>query len=168
VQIGGKWKNLPCTSHEEPCPMCANGDNPSLVAGFTVIDHTPYTIQNGPKAGQVVERSRKLFVAKRTSYALLQKFATKQGGLAGCTYDVSRNGDKSPAVGNVFDFVGKDSLSDIKKEFGDLAEVADYGEEITYYTREELIDLGVKTSGKKVSSNSSKPKGEDLDEELGS
>lgn len=168
LQLGGKWKNVPCTSHEEPCPICANGDNPALVAGFTVIDHTPYTIQNGPNKGKTIERSKKLFVAKRTSYALLQKLASKHGGLAGTTWDVSRQGDKSPNVGNLFDFIAKDSLSDLKKEYGELAEPADFSEEITYFTREQLIEQGVKATGSTVSSNKpSKNKGEDLDNELG-
>jgi hypothetical protein len=168
IQLGGKWKNIPCTAHEEPCPMCANGDNAALVAGFTVIDHTPYTIQNGPNAGKTVENSKKLLVAKRTSYALLQKLAGKHGGLAGTTWDASRSGDKSPNVGNLFQFVDKNSLSDLKKEFGELAEPADFAEEITYYSREQLIEQGVKAPGKAVSSNSNKSKGEDLDDELGS
>jgi hypothetical protein len=167
IQLGGKWKNIPCTSHEEPCPMCANGDNVALVAGFTVIDHTPYKIQNGPNAGKTVENSKKLLVAKRTSYALLQKLAGKHGGLAGTTWDASRSGDKSPNVGNLFQFVDKNSLSDLKKEFGELAEPADFAEEITYFSREQLIEQGVKATGKVVSSNSGKNKGEDLDGELG-
>jgi hypothetical protein len=167
LQLGGNWKNVPCTAKEEPCPICANNENPSLVAGFTVIDHTPFTIKNGPNAGKTVEHSRKLFVAKRTTYAQLQKLASKNGGLVGLTFDVSRNGDKSPAVGNMFDKVSKDTLADLKKEYGEIAEPADFIEEITYYTRDELIELGVKTTGKAVSSNKSKSKIEDMDEELG-
>lgn len=170
LQLGGKWKNVPCTSHEEPCPICANGDNPALVAGFTIIDHTPFTIQNGPNAGKTVTHSRKLFVAKRTTYAQLQKLASKQGGLAGTTWEVSRNGDKSPACGNMFQFVDKKSLSELKKEFGgEIAEPADFAEEITYYTRAELIQQGVKASGTKVGGGGGgKPQpSEDLDEELG-
>jgi hypothetical protein len=167
VQLGGNWKNVPCTSQEEPCPVCANGDNAALVAGFTVIDHTPYTIQNGPNKGKVLERTKKLFIAKRTSYALMQKLASKHGGLAGTTWDVSRQGDKSPAVGNLFDFVSKDTLSDLKKEFDELAEPADFQEEITYFTREQLIEQGVKQSGKAVSSNKNKQPIEDTDNELG-
>lgn len=153
LQLGGKWKNVPCTSHEEPCPICANGDNPSLVAGFTVIDHTPYTIQSGPNAGKVVKFSRKLFVAKRTTYAQLQKLATKQGGLVGTTWDISRNGDKSPAVGNMFQLEAKQTLAEVKKElaaikaeYGELVEPADFAQEITYYTRAELIQQGVKAA----------------------
>ena len=167
IQLGGKWKNVPCTAKEEPCPICANGDNAALVAGFTVIDHTPFTIKNGPNAGKTVEQSKKLFVAKRTVYAILQKLASKNGGLAGVTFDVSRQGDKSPATGNMFDKVSKDTLAELKKEYGELAEPADFLEEITYYTRDELIEQGVKTTGKSVSSNKSKKDLPDVDEELG-
>lgn len=170
LQLGGNWKNVPCTSHEEPCPICANGDNAALVAGFTVIDHTPFVIKNGPNAGKKITQSRKLFVAKRTTYALLQKLAAKHGGLAGTTWEVSRTGDKSPAVGNIFQFSEKNTMVELKKQFKDDAEPADFAEEITYYNREELIQQGVKASGAKVGSPkkvSSQPE-EDLDGELGS
>lgn len=176
LQLGGKWKNVPCTSHEEPCPICANGDNPSLVAGFTVIDHTPFVIQSGPNAGKKILFSKRLFVAKRTTYAQLQKLATKNGGLVGTTWDVSRNGDKSPAVGNMFQLEGKQTLAELKKElaavkneYGELVAPADFAEEITYYTREELIQQGVKgavtTGGSKALGK--KSGGKDLDNELG-
>ena len=178
IQLGGKWKNVPCTSHEEPCPICANGDNAALVAGFTVIDHTPYTIQSGPNAGKTVKFSKRLFVAKRTTYAQLQKLATKQGGLVGTTWDVSRNGDKSPAVGNMFQFEAKSSLAELKKElaavkaeYGELVAPADFAEEITYYTRAELIQQGVKGAvgggSAKSAIGGKKTTGADLDEELG-
>jgi hypothetical protein len=164
IQLGGKWKNVPCTSHEEPCPVCANDDQPTLIAGFTIIDHTPYTIQNGANAGKTLKRQRKLFTPKRTTLAQLQKLATKYGGLVGTTWEVSRSNDKSANTGDMFQFVEKQSLAELKKLYGEDAEPADFNEEVTYYTRDELIAQGVKGASKKV--GTSEPS-EDLDEELG-
>jgi hypothetical protein len=145
VKVAGNWTNLVCTGGKEPCPICEAGNTPALVGGLTVIDHTPYTIKNGKNEGKVIEKSRKLFVAKRGSIGIMQKWASKKGGLRGTTFDVSRTSGKSPSVGDMFDFVdGPKSLKDLVAEFGEeLAVPADWAEEITYRTRDELIDLGV-------------------------
>lgn len=166
LQLGGKWKNVPCTAHEEPCPICANGENPDLVAGLTVIDHTPFTIKSGPNAGKTVQQSKKLFIAKRTTFAALQKLASKKGGLVGTSWDVSRNGEKSAAVGDMFDHVATETLANLKKTYGELAEPANMAEELTYYTRAELIQQGVKGGAVPTKVGGMAPS-KDLDEELG-
>lgn len=165
LQVGGDWKNLPCTAHEEPCPICALPKNePALVAAFTVIDHTPVTIQSGPNAGKKLEHTRKLFVAKRTTYAMLQKLATKQGGLVGTTWEVSRSTEKSASVGELFQFEEKRTLQELKKLYGDNAEPANIAEEITYYNRRQLLQLGIAGSASVAGGNQPS---EDLDAELG-
>lgn len=150
LRVNGQFEQFVCTADADttqPCPLCEAGDKPSLVHVLTVIDHTPYTIKSGPNAGKTVKDTRKLFVAKRNTIQLLTKIATKRGGLAGCTFDVSRIGDKSPGVGTQFDFVEKfESYEDIAEKYGlKLEEVApaNYEDEIRYLSPEELISLGL-------------------------
>lgn len=153
VQHNGSWTNYVCTADvdkTQPCPICERGNDfrPSLVGVLTVIDHTPHTIKNGPKAGQIIKDQRKLYVAKKGTIQHLAKLAGKRGGtLAGCTFDISRTGDKEPGVGNQFDFVEQHgSIEELMEAFGISAEdcqPANYMDEITYYSPQELIDLGV-------------------------
>jgi hypothetical protein len=156
VRINGGWSNFICTADtdtSQPCPICESGDRPSFVGVMTVIDHSEHTIQKGPNAGKVIKNQRKLFVCKRNTIKQLTKIAAKRGGLAGCTFDVSRTGDKEPSVGNQFDFVEKfESYDDIAAKYGlklEDVQPAEYAEELKYRTPEELVELGV---GKAVKS----------------
>lgn len=150
VRVNGNWEQFVCTAdvdETQPCPICEKGDRASFVGVMTIIDHSEHTIKKGPNAGKKVANQRKLFVAKQGTIRQLTKLAAKRGGLAGCTFDVSRTGDKEPAVGNQFDFVHKfDSYEAIAEQFGlktEEVQPADYTEEIRYRSPEELIELGV-------------------------
>lgn len=150
TRVNGQWKNFVCTAEadqSQPCPICESGDRPSLVGVMTVIDHTPHKIKKGANAGKTIQNQRKLFVAKQGTLRILTKLAQKRGGLAGCTFDVSRTGDDEANVGNQFDFCEKfDSYEEIGDKFGlKLEEVqpADYDKEIVYRSPEDLIELGV-------------------------
>jgi hypothetical protein len=148
VKIAGDWENFACTANTEPCPVCNAGDSrATLVGALTVIDHSPYTIKSGPNAGKVVKNSRKLFVCTRQTIKLLNKQAAKRGGLKGCTFEISRTGDKEPGVGNQFEFVEKhEDMAAFAAGLGlKLEEVqpADYANEITYRTADELLKLGI-------------------------
>lgn len=146
VQLNGEWTNLVCTAETEPCPICARGDaKQSLVGAGTILDHTPYKVKNGPNAGKVLQHTRKLFVPTRNTIKILSKQAVKRGGLAGCTFEISRGGDKDPSVGSQFEFVEKRSLQDLMATFGLTQEQvapADYAHEIVYRSAEDLISLG--------------------------
>lgn len=150
VRVNGNWEQFVCTAEADqtqPCPLCEGGDRPSLVGVMTVIDHSEHTVKKGPNAGKVIANTRKLFVAKRNTIKQLTKLAVKRGGLAGCTFDVSRTGDKEPGVGNQFDFTTKyDSPDDIAAKY-DLkiedVQPANYQEEVRYRSPEELIELGL-------------------------
>lgn len=170
IQLSGKWSNYPCVGHAEPCPMCENGSKSNLVAGFTVIDHTPYTIKKGPNAGKTIEKSKKLYIAKRSTFGILQKRATKEGGLAGLSLEISRTTDKSPNVGDIFDVVGKKSLEDLTAQLvaagfpKEITVPADWAKEITYRDRDTLAGLGIVGSLAMV--GGSAPKGSNLQNEL--
>jgi len=150
VKINGKWQKFVCTAEadtSQPCPLCESGNRNTLVGVLTVIDHSEYKVKNGPNAGKTIKNTRKLFPAKRATLKLLQNIAAKRGGLAGCTIDVYRSGDKAAGVGDQFQFVEKlEKRSEIAAKYDlelDDVKPADYTEEITYRSPEELIALGV-------------------------
>lgn len=149
IKQNGDLKDFVCTAEmdtTQPCPICSSGDKPSLVHAFTVIDHTPYKIQKGSNAGKTITNSKKIFFAKRTTMQVLSKLAVKRDGLAGVTFDISRLGDKSPAVGSQFDFVEKhESYEDIAAKYDLKMEdvtPADYEKEITYHSPDDLVAMG--------------------------
>lgn len=148
VKVNGNWTNFPCTQETQGfCPICNKGESKSSLVGImTIIDHTPYKVESGKNAGKVYENTKRLFVPKKITVMQLSKIAVKRGGLTGCTFDVSRSGDKSASVGSQFDFVSKASLSEIAQKYGlepDYVQPANYDEEIVYRTPEELVELGV-------------------------
>jgi hypothetical protein len=147
VKINGAWDTFVCVADEEPCPICENSDSRQTMVGvMTVIDHTEYKIQRGPNAGKVVKNTRKLFVATRNTLKTLAKQAVKRDGLTGCTFEVSRTGDKEPGVGGQFEFVEKRSLAQVAKAFDLKPEdlkPADYDYEVIRRTADQLIELGL-------------------------
>jgi hypothetical protein len=137
VKINGKFGNpFVCIKEYEVCPLCEQGDNSSFVAAFTIIDHRSYE----DREGKTVKDTLRLFVCKLDTYKMLQKIATKRGGLAGCTFDVTRTGDKSANVGNMFDFVEKKQVAALLKKY--KVEVVDYEKAIPYRDEESLRALG--------------------------
>lgn len=150
LQIAGKWGNFfTCVRGEELCPICEQSGDPYLAAGFTVIDHTPY---KSAKTGKIIKDTIKSYVCKPDTLKILQKLAIKRGGLAGCTFDVSRTGDQSANVGNMFDFVEKRSMADLQAQYGSLKkgeekliQPIDFATFVSYKTADELRALGFGT-----------------------
>lgn len=124
LNMNGKWGNFfICTQDVEPCPICEGGNNASYVGVFTVIDHTEFVSKkDGTKKKDIV----RILYAKRDTIKQLHKLAVKRGGLAGCRFDVSRTGDKSPSCGNVYDFTTKLTPQQMKATYGDKANPPDY------------------------------------------
>lgn len=149
VQLAGRWATFVCVGGgPEPCPICDSGRPPALVAAFTVIDHRPYTIRRGPRAGTVVVDQRKLFVAKKGTLARLQLKASTLGseGLAGATLAVTRldSGDGlSPGVGTEFDVVERTPLDVLAERYGAEGVPANYEQEFPYLPASRLIALGL-------------------------
>ena len=142
INMNGKWGNFfICTQDEEPCPVCEGGATPSYVGVLTVIDHSEYTSK---KDGKVYKDQRRMFVAKRETIKILQKIAVKRGGLRGCKFDVSRTGDKSASVGNVFDFTDKTGEAGLLSTFKLEAVALNYEEILAnlYMPAKELRKLG--------------------------
>lgn len=176
---GGRWNNFyVCPQKTNPqsnekCPLCEGGDRPSLVALFTVIDHREYKGKND----KVYKDLKRLMVVKNQTFEILNKLAVKRGGLAGCTFDVSRIGDKAASVGSMFDFVEKRPIEELKKKYmvevvdpktnaktkKTLFEPADYEFEITYRTGDELRKMGKGAPNTGPTVPSSQPDGEQPD-----
>lgn len=147
-RLNNRWENFVCVAQfgREPCPICELGEKPSFVTVFTVIDHRPYQIQNGPKAGQVVQNQRKLFRAKANDLAVLQFQATALGGLAGVRFTIARIGSdekKTSASGNQYTAVAaKVPLASLAQQYGEHGVPADYETEIPVLSAAQLIQLG--------------------------
>lgn len=159
LYLNGSWNNFfVCPEKTSPdandkCPICESDDRPSLVALFTIIDHRQ--IQSTKDKNKVWKDTKKLLVAKPQTFELLNKHAMKRGGLAGCTFDASRVGDKSASVGSMFDFVEKNDIDKLKEAYqvektdpktNVKSKVsnftpADYEKEITYRTGDQLREL---------------------------
>lgn len=145
----GFFDNYVCTDHggpgAEPCPLCQNAsaEKPSVVMGFTIIDHRPVTFTKGDKAGKTEPYSRKLFVAKSKTLPLLQTKASKLGGLRGVTMEIIRTSTTEAAVGNVFELVEQYSEEELQQTFGKDAMPADWDFELNYKTAEQLVAMGV-------------------------
>lgn len=141
VQMNGKWGNFfVCTQDSEPCPICEGGLYNSYVGLLTVIVHTPYT----SKDGKVYKDQVKLFAAKRDTIKQLQIYATKRGGLRGCKFDVSRTGDKSASVGNMFDFTDKSTGEQLKALYAEHSNPINYEDYLSalYLPAKDLRKLG--------------------------
>ena len=148
-QIGGDWKNFfPCTADIEPCPLCEANVSKSFVAVFTVIDHTEWKDKNG----KVHQNEKRLYVAKKQTLQRLQKLAIKRGGLRGCSFDVSRTGDQSAAVGSDFDFLKKwEDMAEFKAQYGvEDTDPLNYENVIQYKTAKELTALGLGALGASI------------------
>lgn len=147
VQLAGRWATFVCVGGgPEACPICDSGRPPALVAAFTVIDHRPYTIRRGPKAGSVVVDQRKLFVAKKSTLAKLQFKASTLQGIDGVTMAVTRldTGDGlSPGVGTEFEFVERTPLDVLAERYGAEGVPANYEQEFPYLPAARLIALGL-------------------------
>lgn len=188
IEVAGQKarQNFVCPEKTNPdsgekCPLCEQGDRPSLVALFTVIDHR----QGKRRDGTVYKDTVKILAAKPTTFEMLNKLAIKRGGLAGSTFDVSRSGDKSAAVGSNFDHIEKHTVEELQKKYirdvkdpksGKISKEmffkpANYEEEIVYRDEDTLRQMGfgkgVTTGKAPVKASAAKPSGDlPSDEEL--
>lgn len=157
-QVGPRqYENYVCPEKTDPesghkCPLCEGGDRPSLVALFTVIDHRAVPSKDNKR---VYKDQKRLLVAKPLTMEILTKMAIKRGGLAGCTFEVSRMGENSAAVGSLFEFEEKNEIEKLQAAFVQEVEEdgkkvvktyftpADYEQEIIFRTPEDMLKLGL-------------------------
>lgn len=110
LQIGGSWAKFVCNNHTEgQCVICASnaeGSQPNTMQLFTVINVMPYTIQNGPRKGQVIPARLQLFAATMKVREKLISRAQNHGGrLAGSLYQFKRSSKQDPRTGDDMEFI---------------------------------------------------------------
>lgn len=154
VPIGNDWRNFyPCVSDQEPCPLCVADNKSYYVAVFSIIDHSEWV----DKQGAVHKNERKLYAVKRDTVRILRKMSLTREGLRGCTFDVSRTGDRSPNVGSHYDFIKKwEDMAAFGKEYNvkDTSPL-NYGKVVKYRTATELLSLGVGIKASSIGGESS-------------
>ena len=150
--IDGKFKNpVTCPKMmKQPCELCNTGVYRYRAAFFTVIDTTEWT----DKKGKVHEFTKRLFVAKQSTWEKLQRQskrrAEKGESLRGAVYTVTRGtADTAPAVGEDFEFEEMLDLNDLPEE---LRTEFDYGK-----LMKPDVDLVNSLAGRAAPATSSSP-----------
>jgi hypothetical protein len=86
-----------CVKDWATCPICAKDNNPSFVIKLSVLDITPYEIQNGERKGTIIPFTRKMITIKprqRAKWRDIEQNCIKQNGtFRGCYLEMRR--DKS-------------------------------------------------------------------------
>lgn len=144
LMIANRLQNIVCyeTLHDAgPCPVCNHNHRTQLVAGLSIINHTPYTIQSGQNAGKTLQHRRQMFVAPRTAIGTLQKLAEKRGGLVGHCFDVHRKENKDPRVGSVYDYVGLVTQEQVNS-IGEEWKPYDWDDALKLLTAAEMEQIG--------------------------
>lgn len=153
IEIGGKPNPIVCLAPDY-CPACNLKDSqPAVVAGFTIVDHTPYTFSKGTRQGETEVNKRKLYVAKRASLGLLQKYAAQYGGLRGMKFVVSRSTDRTARVGDIMMPVCKYDDNELQEMMGKDKEghrqdlPFDYTSEAPFFPAEKMVEMGIGVAG---------------------
>lgn len=144
LMLGGRIQPITCyetVSDMGPCPICTAGHKTQLVAGMSVINHTPYVVQKGQNAGKTLTNRRQMLVAPRTAIETFQKLAGKRGGLSTHCFDAYRKEKKDPRVGSVWDYVGQLTPEQIAG-FGEEWKPFDWDEAITLIDANDMANFG--------------------------
>jgi hypothetical protein len=152
IQINGRYEPIVCVHEDGECYVClTTSDKPSLVRYFTIIDHREFKARDG----KVYKNQIRLLAAKRGSIKTLTAMAIKRGGLAGCTFEVTRTEKKQSNIGNLWDFEKKRTLQELQKVYGTkdtLIRPLDYAKEAPFYSKEDLIAIGFNPKESELSS----------------
>jgi len=126
------------------CPVCASGNTPYFATVFTVLTHEKWMSKKEKKE---YEGSIQLFIAKTGVADKLRKKAKKyENGLIGATFEVTRTNADAFNVGDDFDYVQSNTLSELQEAFPDCKVLPlDYDEVIKVHSAEELLALGFGT-----------------------
>ena len=124
IKLGKEYRNwCTCLRHlSVQCPLCEIADQRvklSKAGVFTIIDRSEYEIKKGDRAGEVVKDTKRLLMAKQSTWELIgrraKKLKEKGFGLRGAEFTVTRGTtEKSPSVGDDFEFEGIVDLATFK------------------------------------------------------
>lgn len=117
LYIGGSWINFEtCLSDFDNCPLCESGSKQYYAVVFTGIDHSEYTLKKGPNAGMLIKNSKRLAVFKSTARnKIIKKKEQRDKNLVGCTFEISRFGEKDNASGSDFEFLKRCTEEELKE-----------------------------------------------------
>lgn len=143
-KIGDSWKNrqhFTCLQGTgATCPFCEGGNKSYNVGMYTWADLTEYDFQ-----GKTYKNQIRIAPAKAAALKILNKIAKKRGDdLTGCVFNVSRTGDKTSSIGDMFEFVERINLNDPKalKKYGftETPKPINYREVLQPLSREEALE----------------------------
>lgn len=128
----GGWSNF-STQPSQGVDVLRDHERAAPMVMMTVIDHSEYRAKNG----KVYKDDIKLFPMKRNSpaWGIVQRQLERRGSLRGCRFLVERHGDKSPAVGNSFEFVEQ------HPDIDSLPQPLNYGEILEPKNQQDLEKL---------------------------
>ena len=128
VKIGNNFRNYATCLRmlKEPCKLCSIGERRYEAAAFTVLDCTEWT----DKEKKVHSFTKRLYIAKRAAWEKIERqyrhLAKKDLSLRGALFAIARGaGDKSPTVGDDFNYEEHVELSELT---GVNVDVFDYGD----------------------------------------
>lgn len=136
LNLNGHWRNWFTRPFKPEDDLLKEmGYRASRVAVFTIIDHSEWT----DKKGTLHKDELKLFVVKRSApiYKQIEKLMSRHGSLRGRQFNVSRMGDKSPAVGSMLEYQDHIEIEEVP---------FNYLEILKPKTREELENIFNPTS----------------------
>jgi hypothetical protein len=119
--LNGNWRNWQTCliGTGDKCPYDEAGNKNYFVGAYTVID----TREWRGKDNTVHKNEVSLYPSKGDSLKALRILAdARDGDLAGCMFRVSRSGDKSPSVGNVYDFIERLPTKTIRIKMSGMGE----------------------------------------------
>jgi hypothetical protein len=144
----GFFVKVPCIKGYTPfggnCSLCDNTVGvSSFVCTFSVLHHN-YTT----KAGKEIPFLKSLYTVKKRVLTQLISYASKRKGLTGWVVEVSRSNDqKSPASGDMFDFVEKVNLKEFTRTHSVDTTPFIYKDAIKLYTPTEIEGMGILPNG---------------------
>jgi hypothetical protein len=108
----GKWNVFKtCAGEDDNCALCEKYGDSYYALYLSVIDLTPYEDRNG----NTVEWSRKLMVVKTGQMKKFIRRYDKEGTLRGAKFELTRDGNKDPVIGNDIEYIETIPERDIKK-----------------------------------------------------
>lgn len=150
--------NILCKRDEDNCPICTeSGKEGQYIMYLSVLDLKPYTNKDGVE----VEFTRKLFAVKSQQQKKFIRRFEKDGTLRGAIYELSRDGAKSPVIGNdieFLEFMDEEELSeyertwkdrDGKRHTEDCSQPFDYDEIMPDQSIDEICDEYEEAYGKR-------------------
>lgn len=160
-QGNAQWTSFVCLAPDY-CPICAGGDTASVVAAFTIIDHTTYIVEKGKNAGKEYKDQKRLFIAKYQTVKQLSKLAKSTDGLRGVRMTVCRTTKNAPSVGDMFTPEVKYEQEELRQMYGKtkdgkgwVSDPFDYEKVAPLYTLEQMKEFGIGSGGKVVGAGAS-------------